>query len=111
MRLHDLLFPLAARRRTVKLAASIARKSLPMAAAAIGDRMFGLTLPEARGYVRARARLAVMAELDALVAAGQQLSPQMQYELVELALEQVVVRMIAVRMVEVQTTVPLRRAA
>jgi hypothetical protein len=111
MRLYDLVFPFAGRQRTAKLAANIARKSLPTAAAAIGDRMFSLKLHEARGYIRARARFAVLAELNANVAAGEKMSPGAVHELVELALEQVVVRMIAVRMVEAQTTVPLRRAA
>ena len=71
MGLRDLLFPLHARRRLARIAAEIGRRSLPLAAAAVGNRMLSMTLPEARGYVRARARLAVHAEVDALSAAGQ----------------------------------------
>ncbi len=111
MGLHDLLGVLGARRRMAQMAASIARQSLPIVAAAVGDRMFAMRLAEARGYVRARARLAVMAEIAAMSAAGQIVPSKLHDELVEMVLEQVVVRMIAQRMVEVQTTMPLRRAA
>jgi hypothetical protein len=111
MGLHDLLFPLHARRRLARLATTVGRRSLPLAAAAVGNRMFSMTLPEARGYVRARARTAILAEVDALSAAGQSLSPATSHQLVELALEQVVVRMIAQRVVEEPAALPGRRAA
>jgi hypothetical protein len=111
MGLRDLLFPLHGRRRLAQLAAAIGRRSLPLAAAAVGNRMVSMTLPEARGYVRARARLAVMAEIDALSASGQAVSPAMSHQLVELALEQIVVRMIAQRVVEESAPLYSRRAA
>lgn len=111
MGLQDLLFPLNARRRLARLATAIGRRSLPLAAAAVGDRMFSMTLPEARGYVRARARLAVVAEIDALSAADQAVSPAMSHQLLELALEQVVGRIIAQRMVDEPVQPYIRRAA
>lgn len=111
MGLHDLLSSLGVRRRMTRMTASIARQALPMVAAAVGDRMFAMRLAEARGYVRARARLAVIAEIEAMSAGGQLVPAAMQNELLEMVLDQVVIRMIATRMVEVQTTVPLRRAA
>jgi hypothetical protein len=111
MGLHDLLFPLHARRRLARLATAIGRRSMPLAAAAVGDRMYSMTLSEARGYVRARARLAVAAEVNALSGAGQTISPAMGQQLLELALEQVVGRMIAQRMVEELAQVCTRRAA
>jgi hypothetical protein len=111
MGLRDLLFPLHARRRLTQIAAEIGRRALPLAAAAVGNRMLSMTLPEARGYVRARARLAVQAEIDALSAASQTLSPAMSHQLVEFALEQVVVRMMAQRVVEQPVPLFVRRAA
>ncbi len=111
MGLRDLLFPLQARRRLARIAAEIGRRSLPLAAAAVGNRMLSMTLPEARGYIRARARLAVQAEIDALSISGQALSPAMSHQLVELALEQVVVRMMAQRVVEQPVSLVVRRAA
>lgn len=111
MGLHDLLSLLGARRRVARLATTICRRSLPMAAAAVGERMFSMRLSEARGYIRARSRLAVMAEIEELTLSGQSLSPRLRNQLVEMTLEQVVGRLIAQRMVEVQTTLPLRRAA
>lgn len=111
MGLHDLLFPLHARRRLARLASAIGRRSMPLAAAAVGDRMFSMTLSETRGYVRARARLAVAAEVNALSSAGQAISPAMGHQLMELALEQVVGRLIVQRMVEEPAQFYQRRAA
>jgi len=111
MGFRDLLFPLHARRRLARTAAEVGRRSLPLAAAAVGNRMLSMTLPEARGYIRARARLAVLAEIDALLAGGQAVSPEIRHQLAELALEQVVVRMMAQRMVEERVPLFVRRAA
>lgn len=111
MKLLELLFPLHARRRLVRLASTIGRRSLPLAAAAVGDRMYSMTLPEARGYVRARARLAVQTEIDALSEGGQIVSPALGHQLVELALDQVVGRIIAQRLIEQPAPLHARRAA
>jgi len=111
MAIYDLLFPLRARRRVARLAATVGRRSLPQAAAAIGDRASSMTLSEGRGFARARARMAVEAELDALLSSGEILSQAMHAELVEQALEQVVVRIVAQQIVDKPVWLPVRRAA
>ncbi|HEX4000187.1 MAG TPA: hypothetical protein VHX65_16655 [Pirellulales bacterium] len=70
-----------------------------------------MTLSEARGYARARARMAVAAEIDLLSRTDDVVPAASCGELVEQALEYVVGRIIAQRMVDAPVALPVRRAA
>jgi len=56
---------------------------------AVGHRMLSMTLPEARGYIRARLPAGGSGGDRCLLAGGQAVSPEIRHQLAELALEQV----------------------
>ncbi len=111
MRLLDRIFPSRVGRRLAPLAAEIARRSQPAVAAIVSDRFRSMSIPEARGYIRARARLAVQIETDAVVAADGAISRALAEKLAEMAIEQVIVRMIVAQVKAAPVRVERRRAA
>ena len=110
MRLLDRLFPARLQRRLMPLANELGRRCQPAVERAISEDLASMSFAEARGYLRARARPAVQAAVaDAADAA---ISPALTAMLMEMAIEQVIVRMIAEHVKSATPPrVALRRAA
>jgi hypothetical protein len=87
------------RRKTARLAATlsgeVAQRSVGPVLARVKRRASSMRSSEARGYVRARSLEIVHRELAAMQKGHQKLSPELQTEIVSLATEAVIVRVMA----------------
>ena len=111
MRFLGLLFPTNMRRQLAQLATEIARRCQSEAVAVIGLRIRPMSIAEARGYVRARARRVVQAEIDDLLETAPAIRAVPREPLVEETLERIVVWVIADCVKNAPRVEPARRAA
>jgi hypothetical protein len=111
MRFLELLFPTNMRRQLAQLATEIARRCQPEAVAMVGLRIRPMSIAEARGYVRAKARRVVHDEIDELIETAPAIRAVPREPLVEEALERIVVWVIAESVKTAPRVEPARRAA
>ncbi len=109
----DFLFGFGTRRKLAQLVAQVARLSEPEVAASLQGRMSRMSTAEARGYIRARARLTVEDRTSFVVSAGKlKLSTPLYHAANARALDRVVSRLIAAHVIAQPISVsPHRRAA
>ncbi len=110
MRLLRKLFAANSRRQLAQLATEIARRSQPAAVEVVGERIRGLRIAEARGYIRARARRVVENEIDELLETAPVIGTMPRGPLVEETLERIIVWVIA-ESVKSAPRVVVRKAA
>ena len=111
MRFLELLFSTNMRRQLAQLATEIARRCQSEAVAVVGLRIRPMSIAEARGYVRARARRVVQAEIDDLLESAPVIRAVPREPLVEETLERIVVWVIAESVKTAPRVEPTRRAA
>ena len=111
MRLLELLFPTNMRRQLAQLATEIARRCQPDAVAVVGLRLRTMGIAEARGYIRAKARRVVQAEIDELLQTAPAIRKIPRDPLVEETLERIIVWVIAEGLKSTPRVEAARRAA
>jgi len=111
MRLLELLFPTNMRRQLAQLATEIARRCQPEAVAVVGVRIRAMSIAEARGYVRAKARRVVRDEIDDLLETAPAIRKMPRDPLVEETLERIIVWVIAESVKSTPRLEAARRAA
>ena len=111
MRLLELLFPVNVRRQLAQLATEIARRSEPMVAAVLVDRVAEMPISEARGYIRARARRMIESEIEELSTGAPAIRNVPRGPLVEETLERIIVWVIAASVKSAPRASAPRRAA
>jgi hypothetical protein len=94
MRLIDLLSTLRSRGQMAQLAAELVRRTRDEVAAKVGDRIERMSIAEARGYVRARARGVLESHLNAVLRQPNLSRPAVRTALVDEALERTIMMLV-----------------
>jgi hypothetical protein len=111
MRFLEFFFPVNARRQMAQLGTEIARRCQPAAVEVVGERIGPMSIAEARGYIRARARRVVETEIDELLLTFPAIRTVPRGPLVEETLERIVVWVIAESVKNSPRLAAMRRAA
>jgi hypothetical protein len=114
MRWIDFLFGFGARRKLAQLVAQVARLSEPEVAAALDGRMMHMSAAQARGYIRARARLTVENRAAFVFSSGKMRPPPALFAAATgQALDRVVGRLVAAHVISqpIFVSTSRRRAA
>jgi hypothetical protein len=111
MRFLEFLFPVNARRQMAQLGTEIARRCQPAAVEVVGEQIGPMSIAEARGYIRARARRVVEGEIDELLLTAPAIRTVPRGPLVEETLERIVVWVIAESVKNSPRLAAMRRAA
>ena len=112
MRWIEKLVELFSNRKLAQMVSQVARLSEPVVAATVQGHMTGMSAAEARGYVRARARLVVEDRVAFVISSGaMSLPPRMLSATSTYALDRVVGRLVAAHVLAQPTPRAYRRAA